>query len=194
MKKLTLLLAVGLLVAACGGGEDTAGGNADFGDVSVSGSLAPYQDPANDAAVGQPAPTVTGVDRTGAEVTFTPGGGTPSLVVFLAHWCPHCQNDLPKMVSWLEANPDALGVNVVAIATGTDQTRPNFPPGPWLEREGWTLPHIMDDQQSTAGQAFGLTSFPFWVAVDGDGNVLGRLAGELGDEQIDALMQSIASA
>lgn len=194
MKKLTLLLAVGLLVAACGGGEDTADGNPDFGDVSVTGSLAPFQDPTNDPAVGLPAPTVTGVDRTGAEVTYTPGGGTPSLVLFLAHWCPHCQNDLPKMVEWLEANPDALGVDVTAIATGTDQTRPNFPPGPWIEREGWTRPHIMDDRQGTAGQAFGLTSFPFWVAVDGDGNVLGRLAGELGAEQIDALMQSIAAA
>jgi thioredoxin-like negative regulator of GroEL len=52
----------------------------------------------------------------------------------------------------------------------------------------------MDDEQSTAGQAFGLTSFPFWVVVDADGNVLARFGGALGAEQIDALMQSIAAS
>jgi cytochrome c biogenesis protein CcmG, thiol:disulfide interchange protein DsbE len=192
VKKLTVLMALGLLLAACGSAD--ASGPAAFGEVSAQGSLAPFSDPANDPAVGQPAPSLTGVDRTGAEVTYTPGGGSPSLVMFLAHWCPHCQNDLPLMVEWLEANPDRLGVDVTAVATGSDATRPNFPPGPWLEREGWDQPLIMDDQQSTAGQAFGVTSFPFWVVVDADGNVLARLGGALGLEQIDALMQSIAAA
>jgi cytochrome c biogenesis protein CcmG, thiol:disulfide interchange protein DsbE len=192
MKKLTTLLALGLLLAACGSAD--ASGNSAFGEVSAEGSLAPLSDPASDPTLGQPAPSITGVDRTGAAVTYTPGGGSPSLVMFLAHWCPHCQNDLPLMVDWLEANPDRLGIDVTAVATGTDRTRPNFPPGPWLEREGWDQPLIMDDEQSTAGQAFGVTSFPFWVVVDADGNVLARFGGALGAEQIDGLMQSIAAS
>ena len=191
MKKLTTMLALGLLLAACGSTE--AAGNSAFGDVTAQGSLAPLDNPANDPAVGQPAPTLTGVDRTGAEVAYTPGGGSPSLVVFLAHWCPHCQTDLPLLVDWLEANPDRLGINVTAVATGSDATRPNFPPGPWIEREGWDQPLIMDDRQSTAGRAFGLTSYPFWVVVDAGGNVLTRFGGALGAPQIDALMQSIAA-
>jgi cytochrome c biogenesis protein CcmG, thiol:disulfide interchange protein DsbE len=191
VKKLTTMLALGLLLAACGSTE--AVGNSAFGDVTAQGSLAPLDNPANDPAVGQPAPTLTGVDRTGAEVAYTPGGGSPSLVVFLAHWCPHCQTDLPLLVDWLEANPDRLGINVTAVATGSDATRPNFPPGPWIEREGWDQPLIMDDRQSTAGRAFGLTSYPFWVVVDAGGNVLTRFGGALGASQIDALMQSIAA-
>lgn len=195
MKKLVVLALVGLVVAACGGGETEAeSGNPAFGDVTVTGqSLPPFQDPANDAAVGSPAPALSGVDRTGAAVEFAPGTN-PTLVLFLAHWCPHCQADLPRMVEWLEANPDRLGIDVIAVATGTRQSSPNYPPGPWLDREGWNEPHIMDDQNGTAGAAFGLTSYPFWVAVDADGNVLGRLAGELGPEQIDVLMRSIASS
>jgi cytochrome c biogenesis protein CcmG, thiol:disulfide interchange protein DsbE len=192
MKKLTALLALGVLLVACGSTE--ASGNSAFGDVTAEGSLAPFNDPSSDPAVGQPAPSLTGVDRTGTPVTYAPGGGSPSLVVFLAHWCSHCQNELPLLVDWLEANPDRLGIDVTAVATGTDATRPNFPPGPWIEREEWDQPLIMDDQQSTAGQAFGLTSFPFWVVVDADGNVLLRLGGALGPEQIDALMQSIAAS
>lgn len=194
MKKLTMLTLVAVMVAACGGGgDDAASGNPAFGDVTVTGSpLAAFENPADDAAVGSPAPAVSGVDRTGAAVELAPGTN-PTLVLFLAHWCPHCQADLPRMVEWLEANPDRLGVDVVAVATGTQQTSPNYPPGPWLERDGWNEPHIMDDQNGTAGRAYGLTSYPFWVAVGSDGNVLGRLGGELGPEQIEALMQSIAA-
>jgi thiol-disulfide isomerase/thioredoxin len=124
MKKLTTLLALGLLLAACGSTD--ASGNSAFGEVTAEGSLAPLSDPASDPAVGQPAPSMTGVDRTGAAVTYTPGGGSPSLVVFLAHWCPHCQNDLPLLVDWLEANPDRLGIDVTAVATGTDGPVPTF--------------------------------------------------------------------
>ncbi len=195
MKKLTLLTLVAVMVAACGGGDggDAESGNPAFGEVTVTGSpLAQYDNPAADSAVGSPAPAISGVDRTGAVVELTPGGN-PTLVLFLAHWCSHCQADLPRMVEWLDANPDALGVDVVAVATGTQQTSPNYPPGPWLEREGWTEPHIMDDENGSAAQAYGLASFPFWVALDADGNVLGRLGGELGLDQIDALMQSIAA-
>lgn len=190
--KLTFLVTLVLVIAACGGdGGDS--GNAAFGEVTVTGSLTPFQSPTNDDAVGTPAPIFAGVDQTGVAVEFTPGTN-PSLVVFMAHWCPHCQADLPRMVEWLEANPDRLGVDVVAVATGTQATSPNYPPGPWFEREGWDQPLIMDDESSTAGQAFGLTSYPFWVAVGSDGNVLARAAGELGPEQIDSLMQSIASS
>jgi cytochrome c biogenesis protein CcmG, thiol:disulfide interchange protein DsbE len=192
MKKLTLLLTMSLVVTACGGGGDAASDSVAFGDVTVEGSIVPFENPTADPAVGSPAPRVSGVDRTGAPVQLSPGTN-PTLVLFMAHWCPHCQADLPRMVEWLEANPDRLGIDVVAIATGSQQTSPNFPPGPWLEREGWDQPHIMDDQNGTAARAFGLTSYPFWVAIDAEGNVLGRTAGELGPGQIDQLMQGIAS-
>ena len=37
----------------------------------------------------------------------------------------------------------------------------------------------MDSDDSTAARAFGLQSFPYWVAIDADGTVALRVSGEL---------------
>jgi thiol-disulfide isomerase/thioredoxin len=143
--------------------------------------------------VGTAAPALSGSDFAGDTVSFTPGEG-PAVLVFLAHWCPHCQAEVPRMVSWLEDNPDAGGVEVIAVPTGTDPTAPNFPPSVWLERENWPAPIIVDDADSTAGTAFGVGSYPFWVMVGSDGTVVGRLSGELGEDQIGELMTAVAGS
>ena len=49
-----------------------------------------------------------------------------------------------------------------------------------VEREGWTGRVLLDDEGSPAASAFGLTSYPYLVLVDGDGNVVDRNAGRLG--------------
>jgi hypothetical protein len=53
-----------------------------------------------------------------------------------------------------------------------------------MEREGWTIPIVVDDQNNSVSRAFGLTFFPFTVFVDADGVVLGRLSGAIGVEEI----------
>ena len=30
--------------------------------------------------------------------------GRPKIVVFLAHWCPHCQAEVPRLVDWFGEN------------------------------------------------------------------------------------------
>ena len=191
MKKLMVLLAALVLLAACGGGDSDLA-NPAFGDVTLTGdALAPFEDPTADTAIGQPAPSLSGVDHNGEGVAFTPGDNA-TLLIFLAHWCPHCQSELPVLSKWVEENPETLGIDMIAVATGTTNARPNFPPGPWIEREGWTQPVIMDDEQGTAGAQFGLTSYPFWVVVDSQGNVAARTAGEIPEDQIEDLLSAVA--
>ncbi len=54
-----------------------------------------------DPAIGETIPTLDGksVDD-GAAVTIGPdgGGGEPQMIVFLAHWCPHCRAEVPRLV------------------------------------------------------------------------------------------------
>jgi hypothetical protein len=50
---------------------------------------------------------------------------------------------------------------------------------------------IADDTAFSAGDAFGLNAFPFWVFVDADGTVAGRLTGELPPEAITQLAESL---
>lgn len=182
-------IAAGLAIALSGGddGEEivTADGEVvadpiETAEVIVDGDPLPVlTDPANDAAVGQPAPELNGLSYTGepVEIFFD---GRPKVVAFLAHWCPHCQEELPQMVEWLDAGGLRDDVDLYVVATAVTQQRPNFPPSAWFEREGLTgVPVMMDSNEGTAAEAFGLNAFPYWVVLDADGTVALRLSGQV---------------
>lgn len=71
-----------------------------------------------------------------------------------------------------------------SVSTSAKPSEPNWPPSAWLEREGWTIPVVVDDRANSVASAFGLRIFPFAVFVDADGIVLGRLAGAIPIEDI----------
>ncbi|NCZ56650.1 MAG: hypothetical protein EBY86_08450 [Acidimicrobiia bacterium] len=64
--------------------------------------------------------------------------GTPMLLVFLAHWCPHCQAEVPVLVKWNQSMLVPDNLDVIAVATGTDETAPNYPPSVC---QAWCSPH-----------------------------------------------------
>ncbi len=68
-----------------------------------------FADPATDPAVGQTPPTLTGQDFSGGDVTVAPGGGTPQVVIFAAHWCPHCQEEIPLIQEWIDGDTFPTG-------------------------------------------------------------------------------------
>ena len=71
-------------------------------------------------------------------------------------------------------------------------SRPNFPPDAWLDREGWTLPVIVDTDDSIAA-TYGLTAYPFWVFVGADGTVIRRAAGEMSITDLEATLGSLVA-
>jgi cytochrome c biogenesis protein CcmG, thiol:disulfide interchange protein DsbE len=154
-------------------------------------ALPPFQGVENDPAVGQPAPEVTGADFDGEPVSIT-ADGRPKVVVFLAHWCPHCQDEVPLIQAWVGAGGLPDGVDLVSVATGTDPGAPNYPPDAWLEREGWTVPVIVDPTNTVAA-AYGLASYPFWVFIGPDGNVRARAAGELPMTDLEATIRALTA-
>jgi thiol-disulfide isomerase/thioredoxin len=185
-----VVVAVGLVLALAGGKDDTTGPGGDavpaYGPVTLDGAALPaFEGTADDAAAGQPAPRLQGTSPEGSAVTVG-GAGQPTLVAFLAHWCPHCQRELPVLVD-LMAKGELDGTRVVAVLTGTSPDRPNFPPVPWLQREGWAGDVLLDDDASTAAQGFGLSSYPYLVFLDSDGAVVARASGELPAKDIVAL-------
>jgi thiol-disulfide isomerase/thioredoxin len=114
---------VAIAISAGGGNEAKAGEVAD--EVKVTGSdLPPLPSSGADPAVGEPAPGVEGTSPTGDAVTYQPGAGKPSVVFILAHFCPHCQAEVPRIVSLADAG-DTDGLEIVAITTGTDPNLPN---------------------------------------------------------------------
>ncbi|MGH8872730.1 MAG: TlpA family protein disulfide reductase, partial [Acidimicrobiia bacterium] len=92
-----------------------------YGDPTVEGDPLPmFTSGAQDAAVGLPAPTVTGADWEGNPVSIEPDG-SPKIVLFLAHWCPHCQNEVPVVQDWVDAGNLPDDVELISVATSTDR-------------------------------------------------------------------------
>lgn len=152
--------------------------------------LPPFErPPAADQAVGLPAPTVEGADFSGKDVRIAVDG-RPKVIIFLAHWCPHCQAEVPLVQTWVSAGGVPEGIDLVSVATGIDPTRPNYPPDAWFQREGWTVPVIVDPS-NTVAQAYGLSFYPYWVFVDADGKVEARAAGEMSIPDLQAMMARI---
>lgn len=180
-----LLLVLGILLAS-GDGDGDGSAEGSFGPVAVDGvALAPLAEP--DPAVGAIAPNVLGRTPAGEPIEFGLASAQPTLLVFLAHWCPHCQAEVPVLVRLAEQGAFD-GVRLVAVLTATNPDAPNFPPEAWLEREGWPGEVLLDDEASSARAAYGEAGFPFLVAVDVDGVVVGRTEGEQPAEVVSALV------
>ncbi|MGV3757950.1 MAG: TlpA family protein disulfide reductase [Actinomycetota bacterium] len=173
-----LVVFVGVIVAL-GSAEDDPDDAPDFGPIATQGEALPeLPDSGDDPAVGSPAPRLEGTNAEGTPVRVGQGG-EPTIVFFLAHWCPHCQSEVPEIVGLLE-DGELDGVRVVGVLTGTDRAAPNHPPVAWLERESWTGDVILDDEQGTAARAYGLSGYPFAVYLDADGVVVARTSGGVG--------------
>ena len=188
-----VLAAVIALVAGSGGGNDKPRVG-ETRDVTVSGDALPKSDdPVNDPAVGLKIPDVSGSLFDGTPIRITKNGH-PKLLVFLAHWCPHCQKEVPVVTRYLDEQgglPDA--VDLLAMATSTTPSRPNYPPSAWLEREGWPVPTMADDAASSAGNAFGISSFPAFIAVSPTGTVVARRTGEISTDEFQQLIDLAAA-
>ena len=185
-----------LTVVLVGGSDsdDDAGGEVvmdDYGAVEAAGDPLPPLGDGEDPAAGMSAPTIVS-ERPDGTVEVDPGStGSGRMLVFLAHWCPHCQAELPNYVELAEQGAFD-GIETTAVLTSTSPDRPNFPPSAWLDREGWTGQRFFDDRDSTAAAAYGVSSFPFTVFVDAEGNVTERFAGEQPTERILAAVEEIS--
>jgi thiol-disulfide isomerase/thioredoxin len=112
--------------------------------------------------------------------------------VFLAHWCPHCQAEMPRLVALAKAGKLA-GIDVTGVATGTNPGYPNYPPSAWLKNAGWPFPVLADSTTDAAARAFGVTGYPSFVLIDGTGKVVGRAAGEVSDDDIVANVKALVA-
>ena len=177
-------------VVATSGTAAAAGasaGTVETAAVRVSGTaLLPMSDGAPDAGIGAAAPRLDGQRFDSSAISIAPGS-EPMVIVFVAHWCPHCQREVPLLAKWAVGGTSD-GVAVRAVSTSVSSDRPNYPPSEWLSRENFTIPTMVDGESSEAASAYGLTSFPYFVAVDASGAVVSRVSGEITAEQFAQLV------
>ena len=135
------------------------------------------------------APVVRGASFDGSPVVIA-ADGRPKLVLFLAHWCPHCRAEVPVVTDWLRAADLPEDVDLYAVSTSVNPNAVNYPPSAWLDREGFPVKTLADDAGSAAAQAFGVEGFPYFVAVAADGRIVARDSGELPVARLRALLDT----
>lgn len=175
-------------------GEQTADVELDGNILLPMSNSGVSADPAADAAIGQPMPTVVGTGFDDQEIVIG-DDGRAKVVYFLAHWCPHCQAEVPRIVDLIEAGAQPDGLDIYGISTSVDASRGGaYPPAAWFEREGFDVPVIRDNASNDAFNFFGGGGFPYAVYVDADNNIVARSSGELDPSAIQAIWETTAAA
>ena len=170
---------------------DSGGAGNETGSPAITGETLPFlPESGSDPALGMLAPEVSGTDFDGTALSMT-DDGRAKVILFVAHWCPHCQREVPIVQDWLDSTTLPPNVDFYTISTSISSTRENYPPSAWLEREGWTAQVILDDAASSVGNAFGLTAFPFWVFTSADGTVKTRVTGGVAPNDLDATVATL---
>jgi len=148
-------------------------------------------DPASDPAVGRTIPKASGETFDGSPLAVDPASGEPQMIIFLAHWCPVCQSEVPEIQAWIDQGGLPPGVKVTSVATAVSPDKPNYPPSKWITREGWTPPVLLDNPSGSMAKAFGLPGFPYFVLTDAEGKVVQRGSGKLPIEQLQTAVNSL---
>jgi cytochrome c biogenesis protein CcmG/thiol:disulfide interchange protein DsbE len=182
-----VLLVAAIALGGSGGKNKSAAGVEETRPVTVTGTALPKYEPGN-AEVGQTMPELRGQSFDGSPVDIR-NDGRAKLILFVAHWCPHCQREVPLLTNYLKSKSLPSGVDLYTVSTNVTSKRPNYPPSEWLKKVGWTAKTLADSEHQDAADAFGLTAFPYFVAVDGSGRVVARTSGEITTDQFALLAE-----
>jgi thiol-disulfide isomerase/thioredoxin len=132
-------------------------------------------------AIGAAAPDFSAKASDGSTITKASITGKPTLMVFFASWCPHCQAEAPKLKALAEANPD---VNLVFLGVGYQDTQKNI----WAFQSKFSLPVPTYDDGGKAASVYGITSYPTLVSVDKSGIIRDRDTGEVTPDRLNSLV------
>lgn len=185
-----VIIVIGLaaILAVALAQEDSSSVGPQIAEVSVEGELPTLLPTGESLAIGLDMPEVEGTSFDGSTVSIT-NDGTPKIIGFFAHWCPACRDEVPVVSRWFNSGNAPDDVEVLAVSTGVNPQGTNYPPSRWFEREDWEIPTLRDDAQSTVGTAFGLSAYPFWVAIDADGKVVDQVSRILQEDDLNELVE-----
>jgi thiol-disulfide isomerase/thioredoxin len=181
------------LAASSIGGSVGTGASSAAETTEAVQALPPYPTSGADPAVQtrMALGEITGNEYySGAPLTVSPDGEKATVWLVWAHWCPHCQDELPELSAfWADSAEQFPNVDVVTITSSIDPTRGN-PLEAYLDGSGFTFP-VLVDQDNELATTMGTTAFPFWVVTGPDGRVLLRRPGALGLDQMAGLFGSV---
>ena len=153
-----------------------------------------------DPAVGMDAPLLSGLNFAGEPIVMDPATKGPYMLVFLAHWCPHCNAEVPRLNDWKHSGAVPPGLNVIGVATAVSKTSVNYPPATWFSNKGWEWPVMVDEKTANDGEAgkaattYGAPGWPYFVIVGADGKVKLRVSGEVEIPKLQTMITAALAA
>ena len=142
-----------------------------------------------------PAPDFTLSDQFGNTHTLSEYKGKVVFLNFWTTWCGYCKEEMPDIQQIYEEYGQNQGdLIVLGVANPRSEL---FPNGADVEKNeiiqfltdaGYTYPTVMDTTGSVFRE-YGISSFPFTLMIDRDGNVFGYVGGMLTKEQMEQIVQ-----
>ena len=204
-----LAIVIAFVIAIVAGGSKDSGSSdttkAPSSDGSVSAgenqpvevvgeALEALPESGGDSTIGLTAPTLNGYAFDGSNLSVTPGDGKPYMVVFLAHWCPHCNREVPRLIEWQASGAIPADLQIIGVSTAVASDRPNYPPSKWVVDKAWPWLVMADSEAMDAANAYGVSGFPFFALVGADGKVKVRGSGELEIDQLNQIVDFALSS
>ncbi len=130
----------------------------------------------------EPAPDFTVRTFDGGTFTLSQAlaGGSPVVVNFWASWCLPCRTEMPVLDAAAKARP---GFSFVGVAVDdTEAGARAFAAEVGVDYPlGW-------DSADVIGSRYDAVALPLTVVISADGRIVGRKAGELDSESMEALL------
>lgn len=187
-RSLAIAVSVGLLVAACGGANSTAGNGTAGGSTSDNGKTPLVRYP-----VGQrpTAPAISGTLITGKTLDLADWRGDVIVVNVWGSWCAPCRAEAQGLKAVSDATRDR-GVRFVGM-----DSRDNDASAKAFERtHGITYPSFRDTAGTLVLRFNGLvpvSAVPSTVVIDRDNRVAARIIGPVTYTTLRDLVKSVAA-
>jgi peroxiredoxin len=137
--------------------------------------------PVASPVAGATAPDFNITAQDGSTLTKANLAGKPTVMVFFASWCPHCQTEAPRIKDLAAKNPD---VQVVMVGVGDRETTGDI----YDFQKKFDLPFPTYADGGKAASAYGIASYPTIMAVDKNGIIKGVATGEKSPEELSVLL------
>ena len=124
------------------------------------------------ARTGTEAPDFTLKSTSGASVTLSALRGHPVVIAFFASWCQPCEEELPVLQQFAQADRGRLRVIGVSYQDLPSDT------AAFVRRLRVTFPALLEDPSGPVAQRYGIRGIPQTVFVDSRGIVRGRVYGQ----------------
>ena len=121
---------IAVVISSSGGGDkhDTTAEH-ETGTVTVSGPSLPDFDVDQERRRDRRhrAHPRTAATSPGAPVTIPANDGKAKAIFFVAHWCPHCQAEVPRLEKWIQTHGIPAGLDIEIVSTRVERGAEQLP-------------------------------------------------------------------